>query len=437
MNPLQVDTYADAVRFLFSLQKFGMKFGLGGIRSLLRFVDDPQKDFPCIHVAGTNGKGSTSSMLAAIFTAAGYKTGLYTSPHLVSFTERIRVDGKPIPRKDVVRLTGLIRGQIRKQKATFFEATTAMAFKYFSERNVDLAIVETGLGGRLDSTNVVHPRLSVITNVSLEHTEILGDTLEKIAGEKGGIIKHGIPCVTGIQSPGPLRVLRDIAKRKKSPLYKTDPSKLRIKKASLDGLILDAAVRRKNYKDLHVALAGRHQLMNLGVVLLALDVLEEQREFKVKEEHIRRGLSDVQTLTGLRARMSVIQRKPFILADVAHNTDGVKRMVESLVELGIKRVTLVFGVVRDKDYESMIQELSRVARNAVVTTAKTERARSLSDLVVECSRQGIEVLKAESSVRKAVESALSFVQRRTPILITGSHYVVGEALSYLRSRKMT
>lgn len=426
-------TYAEAVHFLYGLEKFGMKFGLRGIRMLLEIEGNPERTFPTIHVAGTNGKGSTSSMLAAIFTAAGYKTGLYTSPHLISFTERIRIDGKPIPQRAIVRLTNLLHGRIVRQKATFFEAVTAIAFRYFSEAGVDIAIIETGLGGRLDATNVLRPRVSVITNISLEDTEILGDTAEKIAYEKGGIIKRGIPCVTGVRSKRALTVLRTIAKKRKADLCAVNVSDIFVKKSSLNGLVVDVRVGKQTYRNLHVSLAGRHQAMNLGVVLRTLEVTGKQGEFALSERHIRHGLSHVQALAGLQARLSVVRRNPLVLVDVAHNPDGVRRLTESLRELGIRNVFLVFGVVRDKDYASMIRLLKPVTQQAILTAARTERARSISDLTLEFSRNGISVVGTEQDVKRAVAMALVLHSKRTPLLITGSHFVVGEALAALQS----
>ncbi len=376
-------------------------------------------------------------MLAAVFTAAGYRTGLYTSPHLVSFTERIRVNGKPIPRKDVVRLTNLIKGQVDKQRATYFEAVTAIAFKYFSDTKVDIAIIETGLGGRLDATNVLRPLISVITNVSFEHTEILGNTLEEIAWEKAGIIKPGIPCVTGISSARPLRVVLERARTKRARVYTTRAVELNVKKSTLDGLVIDANIGASTYRNLHVSLAGEHQAMNVKIVLRTLAVLREESEFHINERHLRNGLMNVQKLAGLQARLSVFHRDPQILGDVAHNPDSIRRLVESLRGLKIRNVFLVFGVVRDKDYRGMIQLLGPITRNAILTKPRTDRARSIEDLSLEFMRQKINVVGTESTVSRAVSSAITFSKKHIPILITGSHYTVGEALSFLRSRKFT
>jgi dihydrofolate synthase/folylpolyglutamate synthase len=422
---------------LFGLEIFGMKFGLKGIHSLLSSIGNPQENFPTIHVAGTNGKGSTSSMLAAIFTAAGYRTGLYTSPHLISFTERIRIDGRPIPQKAVVRLTNLIRKQVNAQKATYFEAVTAIAFKYFSDVGVDIAIVETGLGGRLDATNVVQPLVSVITNISLEHTEILGKTIENIAWEKAGIIKPGVPCVTGINSRRPLNVLRRQARKNKAQLLTARGVTAKVRKSSLDGLVIDARVGDLKLRNLFISLAGDHQVMNVRIVLRALSVINEEGNYSINERHIREGLANVRKLAGLEARMTVFRRHPLVLGDVAHNPDSIKRLVESLSGLGIRNVFLVFGVVKDKDYRKMIRFLKRITFKAILTKARTERARSTADLSIEFERQNIHVARTESTVGKAVSSAIAASNSRIPILITGSHFIVGEALAYLRSRKFT
>ncbi|HTP12210.1 MAG TPA: folylpolyglutamate synthase/dihydrofolate synthase family protein, partial [Bacteroidota bacterium] len=415
----------------------GMKFGLSGIRSLLQTVGNPERTFPAIHVAGTNGKGSTCSMLAAILTAAGYKTGLYTSPHLISFTERIRIDGRPIPPREVTRLSAMLRRQVRRQQATFFEATTAIAFKYFADEHVDIAVVETGLGGRLDATNVLRPEISVVTNVSLEHTEILGKTLEKIAREKGGIIKPRTPCVTGVRERGPLGVLRSIARKKRATLIRNSGVKVTLKSASLAGLVVDVVVGRRRLKKVHAALNGDYQLRNLATVFQVLDLLNEQGRFPVREREIRRGLRNVSRLAGLQARLAVVHRKPLVLADVAHNPDAAKNLASALGALGVRNVLLVLGVVKDKDYRSIIHALRPVTRAVIITAARTPRSRPVADLWTACRKEGMNVVGTSRRVSNAMRFALLSVRRHEPIVVTGSHYVVGEALAYLRSRKFT
>lgn len=432
-----VNAYSKSIRFLFGLEIFGMKFGLQGIQMLLKSIGDPHRNFRSIHVAGTNGKGSTSSMLAAVFTAAGYKTGLYTSPHLVSFTERIRINGKPIPHREVVRLTNLVKRQVKKQQATYFETVTAIAFKYFCDSNVDIAIVETGLGGRLDATNVLRPIVSVITNVSLEHTEILGKTLEKIVNEKAGIIKHSIPCVTGVSQTRAFQVLRRKANEQNASLLRSRQVRVNILKSSLEGLVVSAAFKSVKVHNLKVSLAGKHQAINVQTVLRTLFVVRAQGIYHIHDRHIRSGLMNIESLAGLRARLSVLHRHPLVLGDVAHNPDSIQRLVESLQGLKISDVLVVFGVVRDKDYKTMIRFLKPIAGAAILTMAQTKRARMIADLFSEFSRQGIEVVGTYPTVWKALTSALALARTNGPILVTGSHYILGEALSFLRSRKFT
>ncbi len=414
-----------------------MKFGLRGIRTLLAAVGDPQRDFQCIHVAGTNGKGSTSSMLAAVFTAAGYRTGLYTSPHLVSFTERIRIDGESIARRDVVRLTNLIERQVRRQKATYFEAVTAIAFKYFSEQRVDIGIIETGLGGRLDATNVVRPLVSVITTISLEHTAILGNSVESIAYEKAGIIKQSVPCVTGIRAAGPLAVVRRQAQKRGSQLLHGKSVKLKVRESSLKGFEVDVRVGQTSYRKLAVSLPGDHQLLNLRLVLRTLESLRRQGVCNIAEDHIRKGLAHVEALSGLQGRMSVFHRHPLVIGDVAHNPDSTKRLVGALKKIGIRNVFLVFGVVQDKDYLQMVRFLKQITRAVIVTEPRTPRARRVTDLSAAFSNQGVRVVAATATVRQAVTKALDRRGKKIPILITGSHYVLGEAMTVLRSREFT
>ncbi|MEK7669976.1 MAG: Mur ligase family protein, partial [Bacteroidota bacterium] len=237
-----------------------MKFGLRGIRQLMKGLDHPHRKFQAIHVAGTNGKGSTACMLAAMFTAAGYKTGLYTSPHLLDFRERIRINGKQISEANVTRLVRRLKGDARRFRSTFFEVTTALAFQYFAEKKIDIAIVETGLGGRLDATNVVTPLVSAITGIGLEHTEILGKTIEKITLEKAGIIKRNVPCVSGVDMPNARRILLDVCKNRGSTLMDFGEMKWKLRSSTLDGMVVDLRLRDCSIENLKIDLAGSFQV---------------------------------------------------------------------------------------------------------------------------------------------------------------------------------
>ncbi|MBM4160966.1 MAG: bifunctional folylpolyglutamate synthase/dihydrofolate synthase [Ignavibacteria bacterium] len=411
-----------------------MKFGLEGVSRLLGVLDDPHQRFPSIHIAGTNGKGSTASMLAAIFSSAGYRTGLYTSPHLVDFTERIRIDGKSIPRRAVAELTNRLRRHILRHKPTFFEATTAIAFAWFAEKKVDIAIIETGLGGRLDSTNVITPLASVITTIGYEHTDILGNTIAKIAWEKAGIVKKGVPCVTGVEDRTALRVLRKVCREKGAHLHPLGKLRVSLRSESLKGSTVDVNAEGLRYKNLKISLPGRFQIRNTALALSTAGVVGKGGAFAVSESAIRKGLSTIQACTGLEARLSLVREKPRIVLDVAHNPDGIEKLVAALKTLGIKEVVLVFGVMKDKDHVAMLQYLESITREVIAVAARTERSRSASDVAASVSNPRIGV-RAALSVGEGVRLAIHQASPRRPILITGSHYVVGEALEFLRAKR--
>jgi dihydrofolate synthase / folylpolyglutamate synthase len=410
-----------------------MKFGLSGIRTLLAFLDHPEKQFSSIHIAGTNGKGSTASMISSIYTAAGYRTGLYTSPHLIKINERIRIDGQPISSRDIARLTSGMRAVVKKNKLTFFETMTAMAFKYFAESNVDIAIVETGLGGRFDATNAVHPLVSVITNIGLEHTKILGNSLQKIAQEKGGIIKKGVPCVTGADQRVVIEVLSRISKSQKSKLIQAGSQKKCIRHTSIADLSMDMVVCGKRYTDLNISLAGEHQADNAAVAVHAVTAASQRSNLRIDEDAIRDGLNNIQKYSGLRGRLSIVRKRPMILVDVAHNPDAVNTLCLSVKSIFNKKLHVVFGIMKDKDHLKIVSDLQSIAEVVFIVEAHTQRSRRAEELVKEFKKYDIQA-KGYKSVARGVSSALK-MNSNLPILITGSHFVVGEALAYIDKEK--
>lgn len=411
-----------------------MKFGLQGINVLMQTLGNPQLRFPCIHIAGTNGKGSTASMLAAIFAAAGYKTGLYTSPHLVDYRERMRINGVPISRRAVVQLSAMLKAEIRKNRITFFEATTAIAFQYFADTNVDLAIVETGLGGRLDATNIVQPITTVITGVGLEHTELLGRTISQIAKEKAGIIKKGVACVSGVESREAESVIRKTCRTKNAVFVSYRTAKTTVKRADFEGLLIDMKTPKLKLSDLKISLTGALQAKNVAVALLALQETCMRTSFRISEERIRLGLSRIQEFSGIEGRLSVLRKRPFVIADTAHNPQAMAALTKSLKGLGINKLDLVFGVARDKDYVSMIGFLRGITRRAFVVKAKTDRALDGAELEKEFRRKRVPT-ELVGTVDRGVRRALEAAGNDTPIAITGSNFVVGEALAFLQGRK--
>lgn len=428
-----MNSYTEAISYLYGLQKFGMKFGLTGIRALLRAVGNPHKQLRAIHVAGTNGKGSVASMTASIFTAAGYKTGLYTSPHLIDFSERIRINGKPIPQKRVVQFVRLLRPVIERRKSTFFEVVTAMAFNYFAEEKVDIAVIETGLGGRLDATNVVNPLVSVITSIELEHTEILGKKIEAIAMEKAGIIKPRIPVVTAVESKHAMQVIWSVGAKNKSRIVSFEPQSAFVHESSFDGLNIDLIGSQHEYRGLKISAAGEFQVRNAGIALLAAEIAAQRGNFAIDERAIRKGFGAIQANSGLQARLSIIQKNPLVIADVAHNPEAVQMLVHALRSLGLNRFIVVFGVLKDKNFRPMVSSLSQIVARAIVVEPATERARSARDLEKEFRRRRVPTINA-GSVREGVQLAKS-LRLPYPILITGSNFVVGEALAEMLGKK--
>jgi len=406
-------TYAAAIQFLYELQWFGLKLGLDNTRRLAALAGNPQDRLRFVHVAGTNGKGSTCAMLDGIYRAAGLRVGLFTSPHLISFRERIQVNRAPIPEAEVVRLVervqGLLRGFPRDHSPTFFEVVTVIALCYFAEQSCDLVIWETGMGGRLDATNIVTPVASVITNIQFDHEQWLGNTLAKIAAEKAGIIKPGVPVVTAADAPEALAVIRAAAGLAQAPL-----------------VILDAAVAHRPPLDtLALPLAGEHQKQNAGLALATVRALATR--FPVTEEAVRQGLAAVRW----PGRLQVLETAPgcLTLLDGAHNPAGVQALESALAQsYPDRRPVMIFGVLRDKDWPAMCHRLSPLAEAIYLVPVASARSATPDELRPACqiTASGVPI-RACSSLEAALE-----LTRNAPFrLITGSLYLIGEALERL------
>lgn len=426
-------SYSEAVKYLYGLQVRGMKFGLRGIKALMRRLGNPERRLRCVHIAGSNGKGSTAAMVAAVLTAAGYRTGLYTSPHLVDFTERIRIDGKPITQKAVVRLARRLQRTIEINRTTFFEAVTAMALQYFKEEEVDIAVIETGLGGRLDATNVVRPFVSVITTISLEHTDLLGNSLKQIAYEKAGIVKLGIPCVSGVRSSSALRVIRSVCRRRRSRFIDTRPARVRVLRRELSGSVISLVFGGVRISELALSVGGNHQARNAALAIAVLQQLALQG-FKIHEEAIRRGFASLNALTGFQGRLQLVNRNPSVITDVAHNRESMRVLVNALRGFGVSRPHVVFGVMKDKPFQTMIRILASVTRSVAAVQPGTNRSLRATEIESEFRRLGIPVFY-RGDVRGGVRSALAAAGKKGTVLVTGSHFVVGEALAALKRKK--
>ena len=406
------------VKELYSYLRFGSKLNLENIRELLSRVGDPHLEFEAIHVTGTKGKGSTSAMIYSILRRAGFRVGLYTSPHLRQFNERIIVDGAGIPysrlEKHYYELLPHIRAMAAEslsRQPTFFEITTAIAFMEFADRGVDYAVVEVGLGGRLDATNVVRPTMTVITMIGSDHADRLGGTIESIAWEKAGIVKPGIPVVTGADKG--LSIIEAVARRRGSPLIKVG-ERIRILdlKTSLDGTRFTARGRRE-YR-VRIPLIGRHQALNASIAIV---VAEEMG----LEEYAERGLREV----WWPGRFEVVRRRPIVVVDAAHNTDSAITLTRTMMDVGVSPACFIFGIMRDKDVDGFLRTISPHAR-AIIATAPHYKRAVPPDVLAQRALRWCPWVLWESDHWRALEVASSLCDR---IVVTGSIYLLGEMLT--------
>ncbi len=402
-----------------------LKMDLSNTIALCAALGNPQHRLRTIHVAGTNGKGSVSHMLASIMQEAGFKTGLYTSPHLKDFRERIRINGEMIPTEEVVHFTENIKDLIEALEPSFFEVTVAMAFDHFAKENVEVAIIETGLGGRLDSTNIIQPEISIITNIGLDHVQLLGNTLGLIAAEKAGIIKAKIPAVIGQTHVETAAVFETMARQLDAPIVFADaiwgtaaqsitPGNISIE---LTG-IRDGSTRKFN-----ADLAGIYQADNIRTVITAIDLLIE-RGWKVKEEDIAKGIAFAKKNTGLHGRWEVINTAPIVILDVAHNTEGIKQVVQQINATAFEKLFIILGMSKDKDVEAVITQLPKQAIYGF-TQAQIPRALTIEELEKMASSASLNG-QSYPDVNTAIEDTLKMAGPNDLVLVCGSVFVVGE-----------
>jgi len=434
-------SYQETVDFLmqrlpmFSAQgAAAIREGLGNITELCKALGDPHQKFPSVHIAGTNGKGSTSHMIAGALQQAGYKTGLYTSPHLVSLTERIRINGVPVPEEFVVRFVEQARALIDRVQPSYFELNVAMAFTAFAEAQVDVAVIETGLGGRLDSTNIIHPMLSVITNIGLDHTHILGNTLPLIAAEKAGIIKEKVPVVVGETHPETEQVFFLHALRCHTAVVFADSIWEMVRTGYDSDYQYFKAIHKGEQRmyDLKTDLLGSFQSHNIKTALTACELLA-QAGWSLPREMVMQSLERVRASTGLRGRWERIQQEPEIILDVAHNPDGMEFLRQNLQASAAggpgSRLLVVCGFVKDKDIDTALDFFPKEAQY-FFTQAQIPRALPYTELVEAGRRKGLEG-QGFAHVGAAVAAAREAAAPHDRILITGSFFIVGEALALL------
>ena len=433
----QKDSIQDLLNYLFSLHRFGIKPGLDRIQFLLSFLENPETLYPCIHVAGTNGKGSVCSILASILQSAGYRTGLYTSPHIRLFNERIRINGECIPNEDIARLASKLMPEIEKEHTTFFEVTTAMAFAWFAEQNVDIAIIETGMGGRLDATNVIEsPLATIITSIDLDHTEYLGSDLLSIASEKAGIMKIGSPVIIGESRIELLSFFKSFAIHKQassciiideksavySVLYNRDLS-----------MHIDLSIGNQKYVEVKSERAGLHQIRNIQTALLALHEISEL--FPCDELSIRKGIEFTSLISGIHGRIQLLQTNPPVIIDVGHNPACIKRLLETIDMCGYShnKWQIVFGAMSDKPIQEMLRLFAPYCDVLLACSPNIERAMPASQLAL-LSKDFIQDTEYFQSVADAVYKG---IDSKKPLLITGSFYLAEEAFRALDTIQFT
>ena len=460
--------YREALEYLESFQRFGIRLGLRNIRRLLKLLGNPQERLRVIHIGGTNGKGSVGAFLFYILREAGYKVGLYTSPHLIDFRERIRISNRLISKKEltvlVKKISHLISPPSLREagrahishpnlQPTFFEITTALALKYFADQRVDFAILEVGMGGRLDATNITRPLVSIITNVDFEHTEHLGKSLRRIAYEKCGIIKEQIPVITAESKKEALEVIEETCRRKKARLYRVG-REIRIDPRSsiLDPCLIQhpASSPRpsrwagqgiqhlrnqefnyqgiyEKYDNLKISLLGKHQLLNAACVLGAIELLQPQ--ISITKNQIRKGL----TKTTWPGRLEIVKLRTqnselrTVILDGAHNVTGAKALKKAIGDcFNYGRLILVLGILKDKDIKGIVAQLAPLASRIIITRPQTPRAAEPEEIAMIAKEYpGSIVIKRK--VSQAIRQAISYAKSEDIILITGSLYTVGEA----------
>ena len=380
------------------------KADLAATINLAGYLNNPENSFKSVHIAGTNGKGSTSHMLASVFQEAGYKAGLYTSPHLKDFRERIKINGEMIPEAKVSQFINTHKSFFELNQLSFFEMTVGLAFDYFRSEKVDIAIVEVGMGGRLDSTNIITPELSIITNIGLDHTKFLGDTIEKIAVEKAGVIKENVPVVIGESIADTMSVFNTIASEKNAPLIFAD---------------------QEEYSDLDSDLKGIYQKKNIQTVSVALNILRN-KGWEISDENISKGLLNTIDNTGLMGRWQILRQSPKVICDTGHNKEGLELVMQQLKAETYNQLHIVLGVVSDKDLNSV---LPLFPKNATYYFCKPNIPRGMEVSVLNKEAQAFGLKGEEySSVDLAYKAALNQASKKDLIFVGGSTFVVAEVL---------
>jgi len=415
--------YKESVSWLFGLQKYGIKFGLSKTINLLQAFGNPHHHQHYIHIAGTNGKGSVGALLESVLMQAGLKVGFYTSPHLVSFTERFRINREAVSKDTAASLIREVKGVIsQKEPPTFFEFTTAMTLLYFFREGVDIAIIEAGMGGRLDATNVIDPMVSIITSIGLDHQFFLGDTISAIAQEKGGIIKKGVDLVTAVNQPPVVTMFESLCKKQDAPFWRVGKH---ARYRRLPSGLLGYYGLHKRFKNLELGLKGRFQYKNAAVALLALEILKK-KGIPISDEAIQRGLANPLW----PGRVEEVSSHPTIILDGAHNPSAMRSLAQTIGhDFHFERLILVLGIMEDKDIKHILAEIVQLAQKVIYTRPVYYRAANpqhIMDVAKEFKKDG----EVHVPLSTAIERAREVADTKDLIVITGSLFTVGEAKSY-------
>jgi len=421
--------YDEAVNWLYDLQYFGMKLGLANTRELLCGLGNPHEKFVSVHVAGTNGKGSVCAFITSILMDAGLKVGTYTSPHLSEFGERICVGGYPMTRSEIQRAIQQIKPKVealesKGMQCTFFEVATCMAFKQFARRNVDIAVVEVGMGGRLDSTNVIMPALSIITNISREHTQHLGETLAEIASEKAGIIKNGVPVVSAVPEKEPAKVIASKARVMRSRLYKVHGLvKCDIEEEGVLGSVIAVRTPKHDYGPVRIRLPGEHQALNASTSMLAAEILASQG-IPISTDNIVRGMES----TRWAARLQTVRLNPTVILDATHNPGGAETLAKFLKShYPTKRPVMVLAMLEDKEVGPVVSSLEPLVRKTIVSQSSYHRRMKAEDLATRFTGR----VEVQKDLGKAIDRAMDLAGKEGAVIITGSIFTVSDALRHL------
>lgn len=428
--------YNQTINYLYNLRSLGIKLGLSNTKKMMGILGEPQNSFRSVHIAGTNGKGSTAAAIASILTESGFRVGLYTSPHLLSFTERIKVNNQQITEAKVLSLTSYIQDITAGTglQLTFFEFATAIAFHYFASEKVDWAVVETGMGGRFDATNVILPDVSVITSIGLDHSEFLGPNLSEIAFEKAGIIKPKTPVVTSAQAPEAIKLISDIAEMRNSKLHIYDRDFKGVLLAMDDKHIAFDYAGDKEFRNLSLPLSGRHQLYNASLAVRVSEILCK-KGVPIPDTSLRNGLLNV----AIEGRLERVSENPVIILDGAHNPGAADSLAGSIKELfPDKKIIMVVGVMSDKDIEGILKPLMQIAESVVLTKPKGDRAASpekLYNIALKIQKSNEDCVSSSIVKTNCTADALTHARKEwlegNIILVTGSFYTTGEAKGIL------